>query len=286
MKELVGKIAVVTGAASGIGRALANRFAAEGMRVACADIEEPPLDETVNAIRSEGGEAVAVVCDVSSWPSVAALRDACEETYGTAHVVCNNAGVASLGPVSETSLRSWEWCLGVNLWGVIHGCRAFVPAMIKRGSGHVVNTASVVGLLSSAGIGAYTVSKHAVVALSETLYAEMASAGTGVGVTCLCPGFVSTNIMDSHRNRPERYLDPEPAHDVLDDSTRAAIREMYDQTMPPEKVADQTVKAIQNNEFYLLTDQDFDREIAERHQRIQTRRNPDFRMSLADKLLD
>jgi len=287
VKNLAGKTAVVTGAASGIGRALAVRFAAEGMRVAAADVEEPPLDETVRSIRGQGGEAMAVPCDVSSWPAVEALRDTTDAAYGPADVLCNNAGVAGLGAIAEASLLTWEWCLGVNLWGVIHGCKAFLPAMIERGSGHVVNTASILGLITSGGTGPYVVSKHGVVALSETLYAEMASAGTGVGVTCLCPGFVATNIMDSDRNRPERFLDAESAQrHVLDDATRAAVREMYAQTMPPEEVADQTVEAIRADQFYLLSDRDFDYNIAARHLRIQTRRNPDWDSSLLAKLLE
>ena len=278
---------MVTGAASGIGRAMAARFAAEGMRVVAADVEEPPLHDTVQAIRADGGEAVAVACDVSSWPSVAALRDTAVSTYGPADVVCNNAGVgAGSVSVAETSLLTWEWCLSVNLWGVIHGCRAFLPAMIERGSGHVVNTASVLGLIASAGTVAYTVSKHAVVALSEVLHAEMASAGTGVGVTCLCPGFVDTNILDSERNRPERFQDPGPARHGWDDETRAAIRELFSQTMAPAEVAAQTVEAVRSERFYLLTDADFDDDIAERHLRIRTRQDPVSESPFVARLLD
>ena len=177
MKDLAGRVAVVTGGASGIGRGLAERFATESMRVVVADIEEPPLHETVRSIRAAGGEAMAVTCDVSSWPSVEALRDACTSAYGPADVLCNNAGVAATGTMAELSLQSWEWCLGVNLWGVIHGCRAFLDAMIERGSGHIVNTASILGHLSSAGLGPYNVSKHGVVAISETLHAEMLAGG-------------------------------------------------------------------------------------------------------------
>ena len=152
MKDLTGRVAVVTGGASGIGRGMAERFAASSMRVVVADVEEPPLHETVQSIRADGGEATGVVCDVSSWSSVEALRDACTDAYGPADVLCNNAGVAGQGAVAEASLKTWEWCLGVNLWGVIHGCRAFLPAMIEQGSGHVVNTASVLGHLCSPGV--------------------------------------------------------------------------------------------------------------------------------------
>ncbi len=285
MKELAGRTAVVTGAASGIGRAMALRFAAEGMRVVAADVEEPPLGETIDLITGNGGEAIAVPCDVSSWTAVQALRDATTSAFGPAAVLCNNAGVAPRGSVVDAPLASWEWCLGVNLWGVIHGCRAFVPAMIEQGFGHVVNTASVLGLITSAGVAPYTVSKHAVVALSEMLHAELADANTGVGVTCLCPGFVATNIIDSERNRPERYHDPNTP-ELFDSVTREAVRELYSQSMAPENVAAQVVEAIVAEQFYLLTDHDFDPEISQRHRKITDRGAPaNNTAALLDKLL-
>ena len=295
MKDLAGRVAVVTGGASGIGRGLAERFAAESMSVVVADIEEPPLHGTVDAIRAAGGEALAVVCDVSSWPSVEALRNTVVETYGPADVLCNNAGVAATGTVSELSLESWEWCLGVNLWGVIHGCRAFLDAMIERGSGHIVNTASVLGHITSAGLGPYNVSKHGVVAFSETLHAEMLVESTGVGVTCLCPGLVSTNILDSERNRPERLRD-HPGVDGTWDSdmvagdaesdTRAAIRDLYAQALRPSAVADLVVRAIGAEQLWLFTDGDFDEAIAARHRDIEARRTPATPASLAAALLE
>ena len=295
MRDLAGRVAVVTGGASGIGRGMAERFAAESMRVVVADIEEPPLHEAVRSIEAAGGEAVAVVCDVSSWPSVEALRDACTDAFGPADVLCNNAGVAATGTTAELSLKSWEWCLGVNLWGVIHGCRAFLGAMIERGSGHIVNTASVLGHLTSAGIGPYNVSKHGVVAFSETLHAEMLAEETGVGVTCLCPGLVSTNILDSERNRPE-HLQDRPGIDGVWDSdlvagdaeseTRAAIRDLYTQALRPSAVADLVVRAIRAREFWLFTDGDFDAAIAARHRDIEARRTPPGPASLASALLE
>ena len=295
MKDLAGRVAVVTGGASGMGRGMAERFAAESMRVVVADIEEPPLNETVDAIRAAGGEAVGVVCDVSSWPSVEALRDACTDAYGPADVLCNNAGVAATGTMSELSLKSWEWCLGVNLWGVIHGCRAFLGAMVERGSGHIVNTASVLGHITSAGIGPYNVSKHGVVALSETLHAEMLAEATGVGVTCLCPGLVSTNILDSERNRPERLQD-RPGVDGAwgsdlvaggaESEARAAIRDLYAQALDPSVVAGQVVEAIRDGQLWLFTDHDFDGAIAARHRDIEARRTPGAPASLAAALLD
>lgn len=295
MKDLAGRVAVVTGGASGIGRGLAERFAAESMSVVVADIEEPPLHDTVEAIRASGGEALAVVCDVSSWPSVKALGDACTDAYGPADVLCNNAGVAAGGPIAELSLKSWEWCLGVNLWGVIHGCQAFLGPMIERGSGHIVNTASILGHLTSAGIGPYNVSKHGVVALSETLRAEMLAARTGVGVTCLCPGLVSTNILDSERNRPESLQDQWGVDSTLDSDlvgggpdseTRAALRDLYSQALSPTAVADMVVEAILADQMWLFTDSDFDAAIAARHRAIEARHTPSGAASLASALFE
>ena len=295
MKDLAGRVAVVTGGASGIGRGMAERFAAESMRVVVADVEEPPLHETARAIRSAGGEATAVVCDVASWPSVQALRDAAVEAYGPADVLCNNAGVAATGTMAELSLQSWEWCLGVNLWGVIHGCRAFLGAMIERGSGHIVNTASVLGHLSSAGLGPYNVSKHGVVAISETLHAEMLAEGTGVGVTCLCPGLVSTNILESERNRPERLRD-DPGVDgawnsdavagSAESEVRAAVRDLYAQALHPSEVAEMVVRAIWAEELWLFTDRDFDAALAARHRDIEARRTPGSAASIVAALLE
>ena len=295
MRDLAGRVAVVTGGASGIGRGMAERFAAQSMRVVVADVEEPPLHETVQSIQDAGGEAIGVACDVSSWPSVAALRDACTDAYGPADVLCNNAGVAATGTVAELSLKSWEWCLGVNLWGVIHGCQAFLGAMIERGSGHVVNTASVLGHLTSAGVGPYNVSKHGVVAFSETLHAEMLAESTGVGVTCLCPGLVSTNILDSERNRPERLqdhpgIDGTWSSDLVagdaESETRAAIRDLYTQALHPSEVADMVVGAILAEQLWLFTDRDFDEAIGDRHRNIEARRTPGTSASLASALLE
>ena len=292
MTAFAGQCAVVTGGASGIGAALARRFAAESMPVVVADVEEPPLIETVDSIRAAGGEALAVVCDVSSWTDVQALRDTAIDAYGVPAVVCNNAGVGASGAVSEASLNTWEWCLGVNLWGVIHGCKAFLPAMIERGSGHIVNTASVLGIITSPNLAPYNVSKHGVAALSETLHAEMIRDDTGVGVTCLCPGIVATNIVTSERNRPERYLDASGASSSLagvvsdDDIERAAIRDMFNAAKPPAEVADLVVAAIADKQLWLFTDSDFDAVIQQRHRQIEGQRTPEDPASLTSAILD
>ncbi|MDE0066912.1 MAG: SDR family NAD(P)-dependent oxidoreductase [Acidimicrobiaceae bacterium] len=294
MDELNGKVAVVTGGASGIGRAVALALAAESMKVVVADIEQPPLDSTVVEIERAGGVAAGVLCDVSEWESVDALRAQCESLFGPADVVMNNAGVAGGGSISMLDLRAWEWTLAVNLWGVIHGVKAFLPAMIERGSGHVTNTASIAGHLTSTGMGAYNASKHAVVAFSETLQQEMLEGGTGVGVTCLCPGFVATNIINSERNRQERYLEPgsglgpDVGGDL--DGTRlgdagSAIADLYAAQMEPARVAERVVAAIRANQFWLFTDDLADGMIRERHADIERKATPSKRSHLVELML-
>lgn len=202
MKTLRGKVAVVTGAASGLGRAMALAFAREGMRVALADVDEANLAHTAQAARALGVEALAVRVDVAKGAEVDAFAARTVAVFDGVHVVCNNAGVSPVGAAWENSVADWEWTLGVNLWGVIHGVRAFVPQLIAQGEGHVVNTASVAGLISPPGLGVYNVTKHAVVALSETLQHDLRLRGANVGVSVLCPAYVPTGIADSERSRP------------------------------------------------------------------------------------
>jgi NAD(P)-dependent dehydrogenase (short-subunit alcohol dehydrogenase family) len=286
--EIAGKIAVVTGGASGIGRATAVALAAEGARVVVADIEQPPLDEVVAEIEAAGGSAIGVVTDVSSWESVQALRDACTDAFGPADIVMNNAGVAGGGPIAAIELSAWEWTLGVNLWGVIYGVKAFLPEMVARGSGHVVNTASIAGHLASTGMGAYNTSKHAVSGFTETLQQEMVEGETGVGVTCLCPGFVATNIVSSERNRPERYREGGPAlaEDDVGDGTNAdagsAIADAYAAQLDPAVVAAQVLDAIRSNQLWVFTDELADDMIRGRHADIETRTTPGRRSHLVE----
>ena len=204
MKEFQDKVAVVTGAASGIGRALAGKCAALGMKVVLADVEESALWQAEYELQVSGAQVLAVRTDVSQADEVEALAKITFETYGAVHLLFNNAGVGAGTTVWESSLADWQWVLGVNLWGVIHGVHFFVPRMLAQDSeGHIVNTASSAGLVSSSGLGIYKVSKHGVVTLSETLALELAAHGSKLKASVLCPEFVNTRIFDAERNRPQ-----------------------------------------------------------------------------------
>jgi len=250
MEDLQGKVAVITGGASGIGRAVAERAAAEGMRIVIADIEEGPLKEAEDELAGRGAEVVGVVTDVSDAASVRALRDRALERFGAVHLVHNNAGIGTGGPIWEFSEEDWRWIIGVNQWGVIHGISTFVPLLMEQGEGHVVNTASIAGLTTTAFLGPYHATKFAVVAMSEVLYKDLQVAGSQVGVSVLCPGFVQTRIAESDRNRPawapEREV--EGAEEL-----RAVIQGMVDGGIPPATVADRVIDAVKTNTFYILT---------------------------------
>ncbi len=255
MRDLKGKVAVVTGGASGIGRAMAERFAREGMKVVIADVEEKALEEAVGAIAKAGTDAWGVRTDVSKREDVEALAKKVFERFGTAHVVCNNAGVGAGGISWDQPLADWEWTLGVNLWGVIHGIRAFVPRMVEQGEGHVVNTASMAGLVGAPGMGAYCASKHAVVGISECLFHELAlAAGGKVKVSVLCPGFVKTNIADADRNRPANMKGkPAAQRGPQEQMMEAMMRQAIAAGMPASEVADMVLAAIREERFWILT---------------------------------
>jgi NAD(P)-dependent dehydrogenase (short-subunit alcohol dehydrogenase family) len=271
--QLGGKVAVVTGAASGIGRATAAAFAAAGMRVVLADIEEGPLAEATAALAAEGAEVVAVPTDVSLAASVASLRDAALDAFGAVHVVHNNAGVGAGGPIWTLTEADWQWVLGVNLMGVVHGVSTFVPLLIEQGEGHVVNTASVAGLVSAPMLGPYNASKHAVVTLSETLHADLQLAGiTGVGVSVVCPGFVRTRIAASARNRPA-HLRPEGTA-ALDEAAAGVMDQLVAGGIDPAEVAAAIVEAVRENRFWVLTHPAMDPFIAARTERILAREAP------------
>jgi NAD(P)-dependent dehydrogenase (short-subunit alcohol dehydrogenase family) len=279
MRELRGKVAVVTGAASGIGRAMAERFAREGMKLVLADIQEKPLAAARDAIAAGGVEAIAVPTDVSRWEQVDALARRAREAYGAAHVVCNNAGVAVGGVSWETSPEDWEWAFGVNQWSVVHGIRAFVPAMIAQGEGHVVNTASLAGLITTPGMAAYCATKHAVVAISECLHLDLAVTGHGskVHVSVVCPEWVKTNICDSESARPAS-LPPRasksltPQQEMMGGIVRAAVAG----GIPPADVAEQVLQAILHERFWVLTHPRTVKAVERRTRGIVEGRAPEF----------
>jgi len=253
MDDLSGKTAVITGGASGIGLAMAHRFGAAGMNVVLGDVEEGPLHEAVAGLSDAGVEAAGMNCDVSDVDAVRALDRFARERFGNVHVLCNNAGVGSGGLIAEPDdLDMWKWVIDVNLWGVIYGCKVFLPAMIEHGEGaHIVNTASMAGHASAPLMGPYNVSKYGVVALSETLAKETVMTKSDVGVSVLCPAFVQTAIGSSRRNMPDALKGdqgPEAAGD-----TQSAIDRMIASGIPPAEVADAVHDAIVDDTFWIIT---------------------------------
>jgi NAD(P)-dependent dehydrogenase (short-subunit alcohol dehydrogenase family) len=263
--ELVrGQIAVVTGAASGIGYALATAFAEKGLNVVMADVQEDALAAATERLGELGVDLLPVVTDVSDEASVQALAAATIERFGAVHVVCNNAGVAGRGEPWFGPIENWQWVLGVNLWGVIHGVRAFLPHLL--GGGHIVNTASIAGLLPSF-TAPYDASKHAVVAVSEELYTSMTSAGVAVGVSVLCPGWVRTGIMESERNWPAGLGEVPPTNPMAE-AGAAHVRRAIAEGTTPAAVADLVVGAVESGRFWVFPHDDFLALVIERWDRI------------------
>lgn len=267
-----GKVAVVTGAASGIGLALADRFAASGLNVVLADVDEAGLDAAASSIGSRGVEVLAVPTDVSDEAAVQALAAATLERFGAAHVVCNNAGVASQADPWFGPLSTWQWVLNVNLWSVIYGVRAFLPTLIGQGEGHVVNTASMAGLIPGFS-PAYDASKHAVVAITEDLYTMLSMTGLPIGVSVLCPGWVRTNILDADRNWPAA-LGEAPPKGMGADTIEPHIRRAIDEGTTPAAVADQVADAVVAGRFWVLPNPEFVEIAAQRWSSIAEGQNP------------
>jgi len=276
MKDLKGKVAVVTGAASGIGRAMAERFAAEGMKVVLADIEEEALAKAESEMNAEGATVIAVRTDVSRAADVEALAQKTIDAFGAVHVVCNNAGVCpAKGATWELTEADWRWVLGVNLWGVIHGVRAFVPIMLKQDSeGHIVNTASVGGLLSAPFAATYCVAKHGVVTLSESLHRELAQVGSKVKVSVLCPAWVKTQLMDGDRNRPRELQNASDQATLQATMMNEVFRQLVASGTDPGKIGDIVVDAIRDEKFYILPHPEWKEQVRVRMEDILEGRIP------------
>ena len=273
MIELAGKTAVITGAASGIGFELARRFGAAGMKIVAADVEASALATATGQLSSAGFDVLPVVVDVRHLDELVALEATARGAFGNVHLLCNNAGVGGRGPVADPSnLEAWRWTIDVNLWGVINGCKVFLPGMIEHGEPcHVVNTASMAGLTSLPGTGAYNVSKHGVVALSETLAMEMRAAETRVGVSVVCPGFVATRIGESRRNMPDDVRATLPAKPA---ATFPASTDLIAAGMSADSVAQAVSDGVRHDRFWILTHDEMKASVVQRAENIVDGVNP------------
>ena len=277
MKDLKGRVAVVTGAASGLGRAMALAFADQGMHVALGDVAE--MSDVFAAVEAKDVSALSMKLDVSNAAEVEAFAATVERDLGPAFLVCNNAGVSPLGAAWETSVGDWQWILGVNLWGVIHGIRSFVPRLMKRNVGHVVNTASVAGLINPPGSGAYNVTKHAVVALSETLHHDLRERGSAVGVSVLCPAYVPTGIADSERSRPSGLEATVKTPEAIA-RQQMLKKAVASGRLSADDIAMAVVQAVREERFYILTHPRIKGAIAARMEDILQEHAPRNPMSL------
>jgi NAD(P)-dependent dehydrogenase (short-subunit alcohol dehydrogenase family) len=262
MKTFRDKVAVITGGASGLGRQFANIAAREGMKLVLADVQADALEQATAELRGQGVSVISQLCDVRKGEQVQALADAAVAEFGAVHLLFNNAGVGSAGLIWENTEADWEWVMGVNVWGVIHGVRIFTKLMLEAAAkdaafeGHIVNTASMAGLLNAPAMGVYNVSKHAVVSLSETLYHDLQLVGAPIGTSVLCPYFVPTGISQSHRNRPEDVrMTAGPT------ASQIAAQVMTDKAVSSgkvsaEEVAEITFKAIADGQFYIYSHPD------------------------------
>ena len=274
MENLVGKVAVVTGAGSGIGKSIAQQFVAEGMKVVLADIDEVRLRSVEAQLSEVGGDVFPVVCDTALEESVQSLAQRTLERYGAAHVLCNNAGVVGTGDPWTGPMSVWDWVVGINLYGVVHGIRAFLPIMQEQAEGHIVNTASMAGLVAMPGAAPYNVTKHGVVALSEGLFLELKGTGSPVSVSVLCPGFVRTELM-AQMTWADRLGDkPAATANPIGQFMDQILRDGVENGISPEDVAMQVVGAIKADQFWILTHPDYGQAPIERMQRAVAQENP------------
>lgn len=280
MKDFQNKVAVITGGASGFGREFANIGARRGMKLVLADVQQDGLDKAKSELEAAGADVIAMRCDVRHASEVQALADAAMQKFGAVHLLFNNAGVGAGGLVWENTQADWEWVLGVNVWGVVHGVRIFTPLMLecakrdKDYQGHIVNTASMAGLLNAPTMGIYNVSKHAVVSLSESLYQDLKLIDAPIGASVLCPYFVPTGINQSHRNRPD-----DVKSDAEQTASQAAAQAMSDKAVSSGKVtaqqvAESTFDAIRDEKFYIYSHPGALGNVQRRMEEIVTQQNP------------
>jgi NAD(P)-dependent dehydrogenase (short-subunit alcohol dehydrogenase family) len=286
MRGFKGKVAVVTGGASGIGRAMAERFAQEGMAVVLADFERDALKAAEAELRQREHKVLALWTDVSSEESLRATAETVQREFGPVSILCNNAGVVAESDLGmqnpqrlwDLSMKDWQWTFNVNFWGVVHGIRAFVPAMVERNEdAHIVNTASIAGLTSGAALPIYGASKHAVVRVSEGLYFQLRQIDSKVKVSVLCPGGVRTRITSAARNRPEDLTDNAGSRPDQDWAQRDQLWSERAATMEPSEVADKVWNAIQDERFYILTHDGSEDGVRRRMEAILSGANPEMR---------
>ena len=274
MKDLGGKVAVITGGGSGIGRAMAERFAAEGMHIVLADIDEVRLRTVEAELGERGTQVLPVLCDTTSADSMQEVARRTLERFGGAHVLCNNAGVAGVGDPWNGPMSVWEWVVDINLYGVVHGIRAFLPIMLDQGEGHIVNTASMAGLLAMPGLAPYNATKSAVVAISEGLYVEMVAKGQPVRVSVLCPGFVRTNLVSDPKWLDRLGSQPADTTDPIGAAMLEMLRGGVDTGIDPGEVAERVLDAVVNDHFWILTHADMAHLPVERMERAERNENP------------
>ena len=291
METMTGRVAVVTGAASGIGKALALGFAGEGANVVLADIEEEPLRAAEAEVAGHGVEALGVITDVTDADSVGALAQATIDRFGAVHMVCNNAGVGGGGLIRNQQLVDWRWVVDVCLWGVIHGVHHFLPHLIEAEESHIMSTASVAGLMSVPGLGPYNAAKYGVVAIMETLHLEMQrDRNADVGVSVLCPGVVRTNIATAQRNRPEelrRERRPRPEGEAPSETAdarrrNANIAAALERGMDPSEVAAKVIEAMYERRFWVLSHPELLADVNHRNQQLADLENPTIYTSFTD----